>query len=111
MDNKFERIWVILNVILLFVVVLGGAIYMLVYGLTSDDKQLNIITWILIIVTVPLIFYTTFLKISEWLKKKKILNKNQAHWFSLIPVVPFFIGQVIFVIGFIIGLLLLFFNL
>tara|TARA_B110000211_G_C13572803_1_gene332749 strand:- start:101 stop:427 length:327 start_codon:yes stop_codon:yes gene_type:complete len=105
MRNKFERIWFILNIILLIVFGIGGSIYMLVYGLMSDDRVLNILTWILIILVGPLFLYPMFLNISEWLKKKKILNKNQAHWFSLIPITPFLVGQIIGVILFIIGIL------
>ena len=105
MYNKFERFFIYLSLIFMFVGGIGGSIWMVVYGVTSDDTELNILTWILIVIFGGIFIAPVFLNFSEWLEKKKILNKNQAHWFSLIPLTPLLVGQIIGLIAFVLGIL------
>ena len=105
MDSKFQRFIYLISLIIVVVGGIGGAIFMLVYGVTSDDIELNILTWILIVIFGGIFIAPVFLNFSEWLEKKKILNKNQAHWFSLIPLTPLLVGQIIGLIAFVLGIL------
>ena len=105
MDSKFQRFIYLISLIIVVVGGIGGAIFMLVYGVTSDDTELNILTWILIVIFGGMFIGPVFLNFSEWLEKKKILNKNQAHWFSLIPLAPLLVGQIIGLIAFVLGIL------
>jgi len=111
MYNKFERFFYLLCLIFMFVGGIGGAIWMVVYGVTSDDIGLNILTWILIVIFGGLFVLLPFMKLSEWLEKKKILNKNQAHWFGLIPLTPLLVGQIIGLIVSVLGILYFLFSL
>ena len=103
--NKFERFFIYLSLITIVVVGVGGSIYMVVYGVTSDDTELNILTWNIIIIFGGLFLGPAFFKFSEFFEKKKLFNKNQAHWFSLIPLTPLLVGLIIGAILYIIGVL------
>ncbi len=111
MDSKFQRFIYLISLIIVVVGGIGGSIWMVIYGVTSDDVELNILTWIIIVICGGIFITPVFLNFSEWLKKKKILNKNQAYWFSLIPLTPLLVGKFIFLIGLVIGILYYLFRL
>ena len=63
MYNKFERFFIYLSLIFMFVGGIGGSIWMVVYGVTSDDTELNILTWILIVIFGGIFIGPVFLKL------------------------------------------------
>tara|TARA_X000001036_G_C20671584_1_gene802675 strand:+ start:90 stop:419 length:330 start_codon:yes stop_codon:yes gene_type:complete len=101
--------WTTLLLMIILYGFLAGILFAFIYAcyvaINDDDIVYNILGWVLITYAVGIGIYIPTLNFTEWLKKKNILNKNIAHYISIIPLLPLFIGSAIFTILLIFGLL------
>ena len=94
--------WTTLLLMIILYGFLAGILFAFIYAcyvaINDDDIVYNILGWVLITYAVGIGIYIPTLNFTEWLKKKNILNKNIAHYISIIPLLPLFIGSAIFTI-------------